>query len=641
MPLIPQLSSFSIKKLPPQVDTIEASTCPFLVCLGPSWGLLSMAGNSREMATSAVAAIPQGSQANAQGVTDGAYDGAGAGQLTPVSMSSGSRSLSPKTPDAPQGRSGEARRDDLFAPKIAGEYGTSPQGSGRLGGYGGFSAEPESFESTPSSPRKYGGNFKQRTDMSASGPSDSSTFRRPAVATRNAFPARSMTTGSSSSSIGEVLPGSLPRQNETSEGGFRPEGEDFKLPPFGAANRSETFPRPGRVGGGAGMNSDAPMRTPSAPGPGPGPGAGPRSLRARRPSNADTRRPERGGYGEDSVAALAREFGQANPFHSPSASASSSTSISSSHSTRPTPPSSQVSPGKLSASKAAKAAPTGSRFDDLLSDLQKSVDEVDQVKELPRVPPQPTPAPKDDDSVGRYRNETDRLDGPRRTPLGLSASPNSTERARRYDPAVQSSRGSCKACRQSIIGKSISSADGRLTGRYHKACFVCTQCRAPFSSSTFYVMNDAPYCELHYHELNGSLCSSCGVGIEGQYLEDEAARKHHPTCFRCGDCGKVLQDGYFEVNGQAYCETDAWARVQQHQQQSRAQSPLAGGRSPPEGPSSRLAPPQNPGSRLGPGSGPGPGQGQRLGGRATGLPGNVRLASRPRLEKRMTRLGMM
>lgn len=127
---------------------------------------------------------------------------------------------------------------------------------------------------------------------------------------------------------------------------------------------------------------------------------------------------------------------------------------------------------------------------------------------------------------------------------------------------LSSSRGDCRACGLAIRGKSISSADGRLTGRYHKACFVCTACSEPFASREVYVLRDAPYCEQHYHRLNGSLCGACGWGIEGQYLEDESRRKYHPGCFLCLDCGISLSDGYFDVDGEAFCERDAWRRLQ-------------------------------------------------------------------------------
>ncbi|KAJ4418440.1 hypothetical protein N0V85_001429 [Neurospora sp. IMI 360204] len=204
----------------------------------------------------------------------------------------------------------------------------------------------------------------------------------------------------------------------------------------------------------------------------------------------------------------------------------------------------------------------------------------------------------------------------------------------RQAPPTTSSRGDCKGCSLPITGKSISSADGRLTGRYHKACFVCSTCRQPFSSATFYVHQDRPYCERHYHELNGSLCGSCDNGIEGQYLEDERRRKHHVGCFRCGDCKLVLKDGYFEVNGKAYCEKDAWRRVQWLASNGGRGS---GRKPPPPGP--RFGPP---GAGGPPRTGPmGPGMGGM--GRPGMGPGAHELPPPgiPRMEKRMTRFGMM
>ncbi|KAK0616018.1 hypothetical protein B0T17DRAFT_592650 [Bombardia bombarda] len=231
-------------------------------------------------------------------------------------------------------------------------------------------------------------------------------------------------------------------------------------------------------------------------------------------------------------------------------------------------------------------------------------------------PPRTGPSLRSNGSNGSPDRDRDGL---RSRPQAADPAPStvrSGSRSRPQDAPVQSSRGDCKACGLPITGKSISSADGRLTGRYHKACFVCSTCQEPFSSSTFYVLTDRPYCHRHYHELNGSLCGSCDNGIEGQYLEDESAKKHHVGCFRCGDCNMVLKDGYFDVNGKSYCEKDAWKRVQQ---------PFGGPR---KGP---------PGSNLGPQGGL-PGQ-PRSGG--FGLPSGGRLGPRPRMEKRMTRLGMM
>ena len=124
-------------------------------------------------------------------------------------------------------------------------------------------------------------------------------------------------------------------------------------------------------------------------------------------------------------------------------------------------------------------------------------------------------------------------------------------------------KGNCRGCGELIKGKSVSSADGRLTGHYHKQCLVCKTCQAPFLTADFYVMHNNPYCSRHYHELNGSLCNKCDRGIEGQYLETEVQKKFHPHCFSCQECHRILRDDYFEWNGRTLCEQHAFRAAQQ------------------------------------------------------------------------------
>ncbi|KAK4506923.1 hypothetical protein PRZ48_000656 [Zasmidium cellare] len=135
----------------------------------------------------------------------------------------------------------------------------------------------------------------------------------------------------------------------------------------------------------------------------------------------------------------------------------------------------------------------------------------------------------------------------------------------------------CRGCGQMIEGKSVKAADGRLTGRWHKACFVCRSCHEPFTTADFYVINNEPYCEQHYHEHNGSVCNGCHRGIEGQYLETSSStrfgsieKKFHPRCFCCCECRMVLSNDYFEITGKVYCERHALAAM-------RAQARMAGG----------------------------------------------------------------
>jgi LIM domain len=161
-----------------------------------------------------------------------------------------------------------------------------------------------------------------------------------------------------------------------------------------------------------------------------------------------------------------------------------------------------------------------------------------------------------------------------RSPFSMISSSSASSRASSRNPSsrdlpngqrkASGSRGPCRGCSQPIIAgeKSISSKDGRLTGRYHKKCFVCHTCQGPFETADFYVHDDRPFCATHYHTLNGSLCSGCGKGIEGQYLEatdtkDKGAEKFHPSCLKCSTCHMSLQDDYFEWMGKVYCERDA------------------------------------------------------------------------------------
>ncbi|EAW11733.1 LIM domain-containing protein [Aspergillus clavatus NRRL 1] len=177
------------------------------------------------------------------------------------------------------------------------------------------------------------------------------------------------------------------------------------------------------------------------------------------------------------------------------------------------------------------------------------------------------------------------------------------------------SKGRCRGCGETIIGKSVSSKDGRLTGRYHRDCFVCCHCRSPFETADFYVLNDRPYCAQHYHELNGSLCSGCNKGIEGQYLETDErtgrgpgdCQKFHPECLTCRTCRIPLKGEYFEWNGRVYCERDARraaASMSPHRPQrpTMPSSPLAS--HPPNYPPMPSGYPRSPGPGFGPGPGP-------------------------------------
>ncbi|KAF2126617.1 hypothetical protein P153DRAFT_378167 [Dothidotthia symphoricarpi CBS 119687] len=157
-----------------------------------------------------------------------------------------------------------------------------------------------------------------------------------------------------------------------------------------------------------------------------------------------------------------------------------------------------------------------------------------------RQPRRPSPSPSRDPALNLGQTPPKRVSDPE---------PRQQETRRGTPP----SKGNCRGCSEPIVGKSVKDSSGRLTGRYHKQCFACRACGDPFPTAEFYVFNNAPYCEHHYHELNGSLCRACNRGIEGQYLETDSRQKFHPRCFTCATCRVVLRDDYFEVGGRKYC----------------------------------------------------------------------------------------
>ncbi|KAI8824104.1 uncharacterized protein EV422DRAFT_493447 [Fimicolochytrium jonesii] len=111
----------------------------------------------------------------------------------------------------------------------------------------------------------------------------------------------------------------------------------------------------------------------------------------------------------------------------------------------------------------------------------------------------------------------------------------------------------CRECDLPIEGETICALDSS----FHKECFVCKTCKEPFADRNFYVYDDEPLCNIHFHEKNNSLCGACGDPIEGPCADiAETGRRFHTNCWACCVCRTPLVSVYYSHNGRPYCEHD-------------------------------------------------------------------------------------
>ncbi|NXF80356.1 PAXI protein, partial [Sclerurus mexicanus] len=108
----------------------------------------------------------------------------------------------------------------------------------------------------------------------------------------------------------------------------------------------------------------------------------------------------------------------------------------------------------------------------------------------------------------------------------------------------------CGGCARAILENYISA----LNTLWHPECFVCRECFTPFINGSFFEHDGQPYCEVHYHERRGSLCSGCQKPITGRCIT-AMSKKFHPEHFVCAFCLKQLNKGTFkEQNDKPYCQ---------------------------------------------------------------------------------------
>ncbi|NXM27075.1 LPXN protein, partial [Oxyruncus cristatus] len=108
----------------------------------------------------------------------------------------------------------------------------------------------------------------------------------------------------------------------------------------------------------------------------------------------------------------------------------------------------------------------------------------------------------------------------------------------------------CQGCERPVTDSYLSA----LQGVWHPECFVCTECLSGFAGGSFFELEGRPYCELHFHQRQGTICHGCGRPVTGRCIT-AAGRKYHPEHFVCTYCLGRLQKGTFrECGDKMYCQ---------------------------------------------------------------------------------------
>ncbi|KAM9965583.1 hypothetical protein ACTFIW_005401 [Dictyostelium discoideum] len=108
----------------------------------------------------------------------------------------------------------------------------------------------------------------------------------------------------------------------------------------------------------------------------------------------------------------------------------------------------------------------------------------------------------------------------------------------------------CGGCNSPIRGECINA----LGTQWHPEHFVCQYCQKSFTNGQFFEFGGKPYCDVHYHQQAGSVCSGCGKAVSGRCV-DALDKKWHPEHFVCAFCMNPLAGGsYTANNGKPYCK---------------------------------------------------------------------------------------
>jgi len=116
----------------------------------------------------------------------------------------------------------------------------------------------------------------------------------------------------------------------------------------------------------------------------------------------------------------------------------------------------------------------------------------------------------------------------------------------------------CRSCTKVIEQEFVF---GINEWKYHVGCFKCEVCAKPLEQ--YFVKDDKAFCLEDFLTQFGEDCAKCGTKISGaMHAVDGVAAaeglKWHTECFTCCVCAKLLEDEVFFHEGLLYCRDDLY-----------------------------------------------------------------------------------
>ena len=116
----------------------------------------------------------------------------------------------------------------------------------------------------------------------------------------------------------------------------------------------------------------------------------------------------------------------------------------------------------------------------------------------------------------------------------------------------------CKNCFLEHIGFKCFKCDeiikkwyvNALDNRWHEKCYSCKLCGVGFPDGKFFSKDGFPYCSKDYAKSNGQICAACGEGAPSAI--EALGKLWHRECFKCPQCNKGFDGGFFNHNGRPY-----------------------------------------------------------------------------------------